>query len=673
MEEIKLAKTAGFCFGVGRAIKIVNDLLEKGKNVCTLGPIIHNTQMVDELSKRGVRTVDSPKDANDGETLVIRAHGVPIDIMDQIKSLKIDYNDATCPFVLKIHKIVKENSKRGKLVLIAGDKNHPEVKGIYGNCLSKAYIFGSAEELIQITNNNKNLVNSDIIVVSQTTFSIDEWKKCLQILKKDYTNATIFDTICNATFDRQSEAQKLAKQSDLMIVVGGRHSSNTVKLKNICSKYTKTYLIEHQNELDLQEIKNAKKIGVTAGASTPASIIKEVIKTMNEVLNDKQSNNEENLNFEQMLEESLKSLNTDDRVKGVVVSVAPNEVCVDVGRKQAGFIPASELSYDPDVKPSDVVKVGDELELLIMKTNDQEGTIMLSKKRLDAYKVWDDFEKGMENGTIFKGKVKKVINGGVIATSNGARVFIPASLTGQNRNETLNDLLDKEISFKIIEVNKSRRRAVGSVKAVQREEREKLVEKFWENAEVGKKYKGKVRSITNYGVFVDLGGIDGMIHISELSWKKIKHPSEIVKVGDELEVYIKNMDRENGKVALGYKKDEDNPWEIFKKNYKVNDIIDVKIVNIKEFGAFANIIDGLDGLIHVSQISNKRGVKPANVLKVGQTVKAKIISINDEQKHVSLSMKAVIADEDKQPADNNQQHSDNSNEVIENNNAPSEE
>lgn len=394
---------------------------------------------------------------------------------------------------------------------------------------------------------------------------------------------------------------------------------------------------------------------------------------MNEVLNDKQSNNEENLNFEQMLEESLKSLNTDDRVKGVVVSVAPNEVCVDVGRKQAGFIPASELSYDPDVKPSDVVKVGDELELLIMKTNDQEGTIMLSKKRLDAYKVWDDFEKGMENGTIFKGKVKKVINGGVIATSNGARVFIPASLTGQNRNETLNDLLDKEISFKIIEVNKSRRRAVGSVKAVQREEREKLVEKFWENAEVGKKYKGKVRSITNYGVFVDLGGIDGMIHISELSWKKIKHPSEIVKVGDELEVYIKNMDRENGKVALGYKKDEDNPWEIFKKNYKVNDIIDVKIVNIKEFGAFANIIDGLDGLIHVSQISNKRGVKPANVLKVGQTVKAKIISINDEQKHVSLSMKAVIADEDKQPADNNQQHSDNSNEVIENNNAPSEE
>lgn len=673
MEEIKLAKTAGFCFGVGRAIKIVNDLLEKGKKVCTLGPIIHNTQMVDELSERGVRTVDSPKDVNDGETLVIRAHGVPIDIMDQIKSLKIDYNDATCPFVLKIHKIVKENSKRGKLVLIAGDKNHPEVKGIYGNCLSKAYIFGSAEELIQITNNNKNLVNSDIIVVSQTTFSIDEWKKCLQILKKDYTNATIFDTICNATFDRQSEAQKLAKQSDLMIVVGGRHSSNTVKLKNICSKYTKTYLIEHQNELDLQEIKNAKKIGVTAGASTPASIIKEVIKTMNEVLNDKQSNNEENFNFEQMLEESLKSLNTDDRVKGVVVSVAPNEVCVDVGRKQAGFIPASELSYDPDVKPSDVVKVGDELELLIMKTNDQEGTIMLSKKRLDAYKIWDDFEKGIESGTTFKGKVKKVINGGVIATSNGARVFIPASLTGQNRNETLNDLLDKEISFKIIEVNKSRRRAVGSVKAVQREEREKLVEKFWENAEVGKKYKGKVRSITNYGVFVDLGGIDGMIHISELSWKKIKHPSEVVKVGDELEVYIKNMDRENGKVALGYKKDEDNPWEIFKKNYKVNDIIDVKIVNIKEFGAFANIIDGLDGLIHVSQISNKRGVKPANVLKVGQTVKVKIISINDEQKHVSLSMKAVIEDEDKQQVDNNQQHRDNSNEVIDNNNEPSEE
>lgn len=651
MKEIRLAKTAGFCFGVGRAIKIVNDLLDKGENVCTLGPIIHNTQVVEELSKRGVKIVDTPKDVDSGATLVIRAHGVPIDIMDEIKALNINYSDATCPFVLKIHKIVRENSKQGKIVFIAGNKDHPEVKGILGNCLSQAYVFNNEKELIEIVNNNKKLANSNIIVVSQTTFSIDEWKKCLQIIKKDCTNATIFDTICNATFDRQSEAKKLACQSDLMIVVGDKNSSNTVKLKNICSKYTETYLIEQANELNLQKIQNASKIGVTAGASTPANIIEEVLKTMEKVLNTNGSNNEENLNFEQMLEESLKSLNTDDRVKGVVVSVAPNEVGVDVGRKQAGFIPASELSYDPDVKPSDVVKVGDELELLIMKTNDQEGTIMLSKKRLDAYKIWDKFEKGMQDGTIFTGKVKKVINGGVIAMTNGTRVFIPASLTGQPRSETLDDLLNKEINFKIIEVNKSRRRAVGSVRAVQKEEREKLVEKFWETAEVGKKYKGKVRSITNYGVFVDLGGIDGMIHISELSWKKIKHPSDVVKIGDELEVYIKNMDREKGKVALGYKKDEDNPWVIFNQKYKVGDIVAVKIVNLKQFGAFANIIDGLDGLIHVSQITDEKGVKPLETIKVGQEVKVKIISINNEQKHISLSMKAVLEDENKKAED----------------------
>ena len=634
---------------MNRAVTIVNNLLEEGKKVTTLGPIIHNPHMVAELAERGVEIADTPNDLSSMDrTLVIRSHGVPQSVIDEIEQKGISYENATCPFVSKIHQIVKDNSREGKVVLIAGDENHPEVQGIVGHCEGEHYIFKNYEDLGKLLKKLENIENISICVVAQTTYDVKEWKNCLKLLKKVYTNAKIFDTICSATSIRQSEAEKLASISDIMVVIGGRQSSNTAKLFSVCkSKCERTYLIESAAELDDIALIDADIIGITAGASTPARIIKEVFNTMTENI-EKTENTAEN--FAELLEESLKNFNTDEKVHGVVVGIAPNEVYVDVGRKQAGFIPLAELSNDPNAKAEDLVKIGDELDLLIMRTNDQEGTIMLSKKRLDAIKGWDEIIKANEEDTPVTGFVTDVVKGGVIAVANGVRVFIPASQATATRGEPLENLLKKEVSFKIIEVNKGRRRAVGSIRAILKEERQKLADKFWETAEIGKKYTGTVKSLTSYGAFVDIGGIDGMIHISELSWGRIKHPSEVVKVGDTVEVYIKDLDREKGKISLGYKNTEDNPWEILKRDYPEGTVTEATIVGMTDFGAFANILPGIDGLIHISQISTERIEKPQDVLKIGDKVTVKITKIDFDKKRISLSIRELLEDKKSEEA-----------------------
>lgn len=634
---------------MNRAVTIVNNLLEEGKKVTTLGPIIHNPHMVAELAERGVEIADTPNDLSSMDrTLVIRSHGVPQSVIDEIEQKGISYENATCPFVSKIHQIVKDNSREGKVVLIAGDENHPEVQGIVGHCEGEHYIFKNYEDLEKLLKKLENIENISICVVAQTTYDVKEWKNCLKLLKKVYTNAKIFDTICSATSIRQSEAEELASISDIMVVIGGRQSSNTAKLFSVCkSKCERTYLIESAIELDDIALIDADIIGITAGASTPARIIKEVFNTMTENI-EKTENTAEN--FAELLEESLKNFNTDEKVHGVVVGIAPNEVYVDVGRKQAGFIPLAELSNDPNAKAEDLVKIGDELDLLIMRTNDQEGTIMLSKKRLDAIKGWDEIIKANEEDTPVTGFVTDVVKGGVIAVANGVRVFIPASQATATRGEPLENLLKKEVTFKIIEVNKGRRRAVGSIRAILKEERQKLADKFWETAEIGKKYTGTVKSLTSYGAFVDIGGIDGMIHISELSWGRIKHPSEVVKVGDTVEVYIKDLDREKGKISLGYKNTEDNPWEILKRDYPEGTVTEATIVGMTDFGAFANILPGIDGLIHISQISTERIEKPQDVLKIGDKVTVKITKIDFDKKRISLSIRELLEDQKSEEA-----------------------
>ncbi len=646
MSKIIVAESAGFCFGVNRAINILYKLIDENKPACTLGPIIHNMQMVNELREKGVRTIDKISEANENETVVIRSHGVPQSIVDEINERHLNYIDATCPFVSKIHKIVSETDD-DSIVIIAGDKNHPEVQGIMGHCKSKCYTFKNQEELQELFSIIPQKNYKTIKIVAQTTFDLKEWEKSLKSLKNVYTNTKIFDTICNATSIRQREAANISKSVDLMFVIGDKHSSNSFKLYSICSSNCEnTFFIETADELPLEMVKKADSIGVTAGASTPARIIKEVLDKMSEV--NTSSVNENELSFEEMLEESLKSMNTNERVMGTVMSIAPNgDVSVDVGRKQAGFIPKDEISYDPTVTAQDVLKVGDEIELLIMKTNDQEGTIMLSKKRVDAQKNWEELEALNGSDEIFTGKVIEAVNGGIIVMLKDNRIFIPASQATLSRDEDPSALVGKEVQYRLLEVSRKgrRKRAIGSIKSVLKEKRAEEKAKLLETLAVGNHYKGVVKSLTSYGAFVDIGGVYGMIHISELSWSRIKHPSEVVNVGDEVEVYVKDINEETKKISLGYKKEEDNPWFILKNEYPVGSVVKCKIVGLTTFGAFANIIPGIDGLIHISQIANKRIDKPQDVLSVGQEVEAKIIAIDFDKKRVSLSMRALLPEE----------------------------
>lgn len=640
---IEKAKTAGFCFGVNRAVKMLYEMVEKGEKVCTLGPIIHNPQVIDDLKSKGARIIDEPSQAHPDEHIVIRTHGVTRQVLDEIKSLGLKYTDATCPYVMKIHNIIKENSTSENVALIAGDEKHPEVCGFRSQCNGESYVFNSSEDFDELTATHPEFTKKELIFVAQTTFSVEEWKKCAKKFKKLYTNSVSFDTICKATQNRQIEAEKISSHCDAMIVVGGHFSSNTAKLKTVCEKNCPTYLVERAQELKEYDFSSCKSIGVTAGASTPAGIIKEVLFTMSEILNEQ--NTSEDFDFAEALKENLDAtMSMEPQVVGVVVGIAPNEIQVDIGRKYAGFVPIEEYSNDPTADPSAELKIGDKINLIIMKTNDNEGTMMLSKRRYDAIAAWDIITEAKENEEILEAVVAEAVKGGVLVYPKGIRVFIPGSLTGLPRDAELSTLVKSTVRFRIIDVDRAKRRVVGSVRAVIKQERQAASDAFWAQAEEGQEYTGEVKSLTSYGAFVDLGGVDGMIHISELSWKRIKRPSDVVNVGDTVKVYIKALDKENQKISLGYKRIEDNPWEILKRDYPVGSIVEAKVVGITTFGAFANVIDGIDGLIHISQIADRHIASPKDILSVGDSVRVKITEIDFDKKRVSLSIRALIED-----------------------------
>ena len=657
---VTVAKTAGFCFGVRRAVDTVYRQLEEScrtesPKLYTLGEIIHNPQVVEELNDLGAVAVEQlPElltlEQTEKIPVIIRSHGVPHSVYEAFEQNGIPYVDATCPYVRQIQKIVADQPQ-DTLVLVAGDAKHPEVKGIIGHCNATFVTFDSAEELQKITENSPNLAKMNSVMVAQTTFNTSEWQKCVETAKKLYTKPKIFDTICKATLMRQTEAAHLAEVSDIMIVIGGRHSSNTRKLSDICSRYCKTIWVETAQELlngqadVVCQIAAGSRVGVTAGASTPVRIIKKIQKTMSEILK------EEEMSFEEMLDQSFKSTYTGEKVKAVVTSVAPNEITVDIGTKHTGYVPLAELTSDPSLKPEDIVKKGDEIELVVLRVNDVEGTVMLSKKRLDAQAGFEKVMAAAGTGEVLSGTVTDVVKGGVLAITEGVKVFIPASLSGVSKNEPLEQLLKQKVDFVIREVNEKRHRAVGSIKDVLKEQKKALEEKFWGEVEVGKRYQGVVKSLTSYGAFVDLGGVDGMVHISELSWLRIKHPSDVVKVGDVLDVYVKDIDTENKKISLGYKKTEDNPWEVLKRDYEIGSVVTAKVVSMTAFGAFAQIIPGVDGLIHISQISNERINKPQDVLTIGQEVQVQITDIDFDKKRVSLSMKALLDDSAEEAAE----------------------
>lgn len=646
--EITVAKYAGFCFGVERAVSTVEEMIKNKdeKKIYTVGTLIHNPEITEKFKSRGVVAleegdIDKILESDENNiSFVIRAHGVKKEIEEKIKSAKKERNislvDCTCPFVSKIHKIMDENTTEDTFTFLFGSTSHPEVIGIASHIKGERFIFDTYDELSDFFKSDKakNIPEKMTILASQTTQNLSEYKKCQEFIKKVCTNTLIFDTICSVTENRQREVEKISKTSDAVLVIGGKNSSNTKKLYDISKKNNDmTFFVERFCDIP-KNITQMSKVGIAAGASTPGYMIEEVKKIMSE-----------QENFAQLLDESFKTLNTGDKVSGVVTSVSNTEVHVDIGSKVTGILTLENVTDDPSAKLENLFKVGDKIEAVAVRVSDIDGIATLSKKKVDAQNNWQKIVEAAENDTVIEGKITETVKGGVVAYALSNRVFIPASQTMVPRNGNLASIVGTVQKFKIIEVNPEKHHAVGSIRKPAVEERKANEENFWANIEEGKHYVGKVKSLTNYGAFVDLGGVDGMVHSSELSWTRISNPKDVVSIGDEIEVFVKAFDREKGRVSLGYKTEETNPWNEFTSKYQVGDVADAKIVSIMPFGAFAQILPGVDGLIHISQIANKKLATPAEVLKKGDEVKVKVIDIDTENKKISLSIRALLDEE----------------------------
>lgn len=668
MSRVILAKSAGFCFGVSRSVKMAEELLKSGP--CkSLGPLIHNEDVVSDLARRGLEVISDPSEVRPGDRVMIRSHGVSKAVEDALRAAGAEITDATCPNVSRIHRLVAEASANGRQVIVIGTAGHPEVQAICGRCTDPVVV-GNAAELANWLENNVDKRTEPITVVVQTTQTENNLRECEKLIKKWCTKAEIFDTICFATSIRQEEAVKLASACGAMVVIGGKNSANSLHLAELCAeRCANTQFVENSAQLDTGVLRDVKTIGMTAGASAPSWIIKEVLDKMSDEImiqeNPEAAPVEEapvqaveqpaeeaapaveaeaapaEKSFDEMLEDSLKTIYNGDKVSGVVVAITPTEVSIDLGTKYSAFIPTTEFTEDGEVKLEDAVHVGDTVEAIVVRVNDVEGTAQLSKKRMDAVKNWADIEAAQEAGTVVEGTVTEENKGGVVVSVKGIRVFVPASQSGLPKDTPMTQLVKQKVRLKITEVNRGRRRVVGSIRAVLQRERREKAEAVWNEIEVGKVYHGVVKSLTSYGAFVDIGGIDGMVHVSELSWSRIKNPAEVVSVGDELDVYVIGFDKEAKRISLGYKKPEDNPWTKFVNTYKVGDIAQVKVVKLMPFGAFAEVMPGVDGLIHISQIANRRIGKPDEVLSVGDVVDVKITAIDTEKQKISLSIRAL--------------------------------
>lgn len=645
---IEIAEKSGFCPGVKRAIALAREAARKFVSVCTLGELIHNEHAVAELESIGVRAVQSI-DGADGRPLIIRSHGVPRSVEAEARRRVPVVIDATCTFVRKIHDIVSELPESATAIVL-GDGKHPEVVGIIGSAGCTAYACGDFDEIERLFADGSIAADSETVLVAQTTFDRSRFSDISRKVGEKYGCVKIYDTVCDATAQRQKCARELAKRAALMIVVGGRSSSNTRKLADICGEYCETVFVTSAEELPLRALRSLRSdsiIGITAGASTPAHTIKEVHDRMNEEIT--KINNENEEDFASLLEQdqSFNRLYTGKRVKATVVSVSKKEAVVEVGAKQTGYIVREELTNDPNAEVSDVVKPGDVIDAVVVKVDDSVGTAALSKKRVDAQIGLEKLQEVKDAGETIEGTVAQVVKGGVIVIYENTRVFIPASHTGVPRGGKLDDLLKKPVRFKIIEVTNERGgRVVGSIRQANKELRDAERVKFWESIEVGQKFEGEVRSIESYGVFVDIGPVDGLVHTADLTWNRVGHPKDIVKIGDRISVVVKSFDPERKRVSLSAKDPNDNPWTKFVSEYQRGDIIKATVVSITEFGAFAQIIPGVDGLIHISQISTERVASIASVLSVGQEVDVKIIEIDEEKNRVSLSIRALMENDD---------------------------
>ena len=633
--EIILAKTAGFCFGVQRAVDTAYEHADDKGRVYTYGQIIHNEEVVGDLSRHGVKVIEDDElpDIRDSK-VIIRSHGAEKKVYDILESNGNIVIDATCPFVKKIHNIVRDKSEDGHTIVIVGDENHPEVRGIMGWCVSRPVVIGSEKEAEIFT--QKCLDGSysreeNISIVSQTTFNYRKFNNIVDIIRNKLYNVTAYKTICNATSVRQREAKEIASKVDAMIVIGGRNSSNTQKLFEISKKECEnTYYIQTLVDLDLTTFESVSRVGITAGASTPNNIIKEVHGRMDE------------MNFAELLEndESRVSIKTGEIVEGRVIDVKPDEILVDISYKSDGIIPRNEYTNTPNADLTELVHVGDTITAKVVKTNDGEGSVLLSYKRVAAEKANEKLEAALESGEILTGKVFQVVSGGLNVMYDETRVFIPASLVSDTYEKNLDKYLDQDVEFVLTEYQPKKRRIIGNRKQIIVARKAEAAKELFDRIEVGMTVEGVVKNVTSFGAFIDLGGADGLLHISEMSWGRVDDPKSVLKVGDTVKAFIKNIDGD--KIALSLKFEDTNPWLNADEKYAPGTVVTGKVARMADFGAFIELEPGVDALLHVSQISYEHVNKPEDVYKVGDTVEAVVVECNAADKKISLSVKALL-------------------------------
>ena len=640
MKEIIRAENSGFCFGVKQAMEKTEEQIKikEAGGICgrifTCGPLIHNTLVTDDLASRGVGIIKGPEEAADGDVVIVRSHGEAKAFFDKVAGTGIRVVDATCPFVKKIHLLAEEAYNQGKRIIIVGDKDHPEVRGINGWCGNSAVIVNSAEEASAVDGDN-------YLLVCQTTIKKELLDEVTEVLESNNVGFRVKNTICNATTQRQKSCSQLAAQCDAMVIVGGKDSSNTHKLYQIAKKVCKnSFFVEKIEDLPLHEIKKYNKIGVAAGASTPECVIKEVIATMSEHITEMNEMNMMDLMDD--IEKSLRLPRIGETVNGKVHQVTEKEIIVNMGCKKDGVIPKDEVTLEEGQKLSDLFKEGDEIQAKVIKTDDGDGVILLSKKKLEVNAHWNEINEALENKSVINVKVVKQVNGGVIAAYKEVSGFIPLSQLSDKFVENAEEFMGQELAVRVTRVDQKRGRAVFSHKVILAEEKQKKVEEIWNSLNVDDVVEGKVMRFTDYGAFVDLGGIDGLLHISEISWGKLKHPQEVLAIGDTVKVKILSMNAEKGKISLGLKQTQPEPWTVIEENYQVGQVVTGKVVQIKEYGAFIELEPGLDGLVHISEVAHKRVTDIAEELTIGQTVDAKILEIDTERKRISLSIKQTL-------------------------------
>ncbi|MDR0886068.1 MAG: bifunctional 4-hydroxy-3-methylbut-2-enyl diphosphate reductase/30S ribosomal protein S1 [Clostridiales Family XIII bacterium] len=662
MAEIINAEHMGFCYGVKLAVSMAETVLAKpqDKRVYAIGSLIHNKNVNDMLKSKGLTVVKSLDDVEAASIAIVRSHGEGKAFYDRAEADQIDLVDATCPNVARIHRLVFEASQDGKSIIIIGDKNHPEVEGTAGWCEdsngingknNEIFVIGSIQEAEEFVACHKDwqpisIASSDDIctqryfVVSQTTASEQKFFDIVAVLKANLSQIEVVNTVCNATHLRQVSSMELAKKVDVILIVGDKESSNTQKLAEIAKKYCKkAYFVENSCDLPLKELQKYNKIGITAGASTPTWIIKEVIAKMSEILNDTQ-----NPMYELMdeIDKQLRRPRNGEIITGDVIQVTDKDVVLNIGGKKDGVIPRSEVTLEPGQTLQDLFKEGDEVQAKIIKNDDGDGNILLSKKKVIVSEHWEDINKALEEDTTIDVNVIREVNGGVIAAFNEINGFIPMSQLSDRYVEKANEFVGQTLTVKVMRVDQKRNKVVFSHKAVLAEERRKRMAEIWDQISVGDVITGKVMRFTDYGAFVDIGGIDGLLHISEISWGKLRHPSEVLELDQEISVKVLSMNKEKEKISLGYKQNLPEPWSVINEKYQIGQVITGKAVQLKDYGVFVELEPGLDGLVHISEVAFKRVNNISEEVKVGQDVQAKILDIDKDKKRISLSIKETL-------------------------------